>query len=505
MIAFIPVGHDQQSLRSIPYATIAIFLICCVVLAATQGAIEREESEYEQIAQRLDGLKVAVYMRDHGKKRGGTIAAMIDPEASNYFEVHKKLGENIEAHWGRFTKSEPEQPDDLYQTYLELQAAQERLRDTGIIGRFGLVPARLSLHSFITAMFMHASLGHLLMNMLFLYLVAFALEDVWGKVAFVAVYLASGIAASLAHIAFNPGSEVAAIGASGAIAGLMGAFLVRFFRAKIDFAYYYFLMKLHYGRFSVPAFVALPIWLAGQLLYASLSAGDVAGVAFWAHIGGFGFGAVVAFGLSAVGIGTESIGELSARDLEEMKRTPVTDLQHGRDLANQGRMSEAKEHFDTVLQTKPTNIPARLERIRVDLAGENPSAVAQEAADLIRVLVQAENLPQAEQLLNEAAVLPGFDPEPTAVMRIAGYLEKNWKNEKSARWFEWVAQRPGPWMGKALLSLGRLYSVRMRDKDRGRAVYERALEELDQDDPARIAASEALDALGISEPEMKEP
>lgn len=153
---------------------------------------------------------------------------------------------------------------------------------------YALVPAQVmageETYTFFTAMFMHGDFMHLAGNMLFLFIFGDNLEDYLGHAGLLAFYLLCGIGATFAQIAIDPASNVHNLGASGAIAGLMGGYLILFPKAKVDVLAFFILIKL-------PAFVVLSVWIGLQVFdgFGSLS-GDGSGVAYWAHIGGFVFG-----------------------------------------------------------------------------------------------------------------------------------------------------------------------------------------------------------------------
>ncbi len=132
----------------------------------------------------------------------------------------------------------------------------------------------------LTSLFLHGSVAHLAFNMLFLWIFGNNLEDRWGRVRFVLFYLAAGVAATLAFVITSPSSVVPLIGASGAIAGVMGAYLVLFPRAKI-------LGLVFIIPVPLPAWVFLGFWFLSQFL------GGSDGVAYAAHVGGFVFGMAV--------------------------------------------------------------------------------------------------------------------------------------------------------------------------------------------------------------------
>jgi membrane associated rhomboid family serine protease len=156
------------------------------------------------------------------------------------------------------------------------------------IALHGIVPARLQLSSIVTSMFIHGGFLHILGNMWFLWIFGRGVEDLLGHAKYLVFYLTCGIAAALAHILLNAGSPVPTIGASGAIAGVMGAYLVKFPRAHIATLVFIFIFIT---TVDIPAFILLLYWFAmqffsgvGSIGYSQASSGDVA---WFAHVGGF--------------------------------------------------------------------------------------------------------------------------------------------------------------------------------------------------------------------------
>lgn len=146
-------------------------------------------------------------------------------------------------------------------------------------------------HTIVTSMFLHGGIMHLAGNMLFLWIFGDNLEDTFGHVMFLLFYLASGIAADLVHIITNFNSNVPTIGASGAIAGVMGGYLLLFPKARVDMIFF---ILIFFKRFTVPAWVMLVFWFGLQLVNGTTSGAD-SGVAYWAHIGGFIAGAAMTY------------------------------------------------------------------------------------------------------------------------------------------------------------------------------------------------------------------
>ncbi len=168
--------------------------------------------------------------------------------------------------------------------------------ESAVVSGYGLVATRLlsdpggEAFTILSSMFMHGGLAHLGGNMLFLYIFGDNVEDSLGHGRYVGFYLLSGIAAAAAQILTGVSSPVAMVGASGAISGVLGAYVVLYPRAPILVLNSIPLLWLFFGLFlSVPAWVVIGLWFVGNLLPAisSLGMSESGGVAFFAHIGGF--------------------------------------------------------------------------------------------------------------------------------------------------------------------------------------------------------------------------
>jgi membrane associated rhomboid family serine protease len=168
---------------------------------------------------------------------------------------------------------------------------------------FGIVPARFtnpewaaevgfphSFLPFLTTMFLHSGWLHVIGNMWVLWIFGDNVEDRMGPLRFLVFYLSCGIAAGLIHVATNAASQVPAVGASGAIAGVMAAYLVLYPRSQILAMFPIFFWPIF---FHVPAWVYLGFWFLLQFFSGAASmasGGQAEGIAWWAHIGGFAFG-----------------------------------------------------------------------------------------------------------------------------------------------------------------------------------------------------------------------
>lgn len=176
--------------------------------------------------------------------------------------------------------------------FLELQNGD------AFITQWAFVPARFAADpsgdavTLLSAMFMHGGWMHLGGNMLYLWIFGDNVEDRFGPVLFTGFYLLAGLAATGAQFVVNPGSQIPNLGASGAIAGVLGAYLLMFPKARVD---------VLFGRqvVQMPAFVVLGLWIVLQLVsgvgsITDANRGDTGGVAYMAHIGGFVAGLMLA-------------------------------------------------------------------------------------------------------------------------------------------------------------------------------------------------------------------
>ncbi|ABD56172.1 rhomboid family intramembrane serine protease [Jannaschia sp. CCS1] len=161
---------------------------------------------------------------------------------------------------------------------------------------WGLVPQSVlnggGAQSIVTSMFLHGGWMHLIGNMLFLWIFGDNLEDLMGHLGFAVFYLASGVAAAGGQILSDPSSTLPMVGASGAIAGVMGGYLLMFPRARIDVLV---ILIVFIKIFTIPAWLMLGLWFGLQLV-SGLSMDLVGGgVAYWAHAGGFVAGVILAW------------------------------------------------------------------------------------------------------------------------------------------------------------------------------------------------------------------
>jgi rhomboid family protein len=176
------------------------------------------------------------------------------------------------------------------------------------IERWSVVPRRLIANpggdflTVFTSMFMHAGWLHLLGNMLYLWIFGDNVEDSFGHVKYLIFYLLCGVIATIAQLVFSTGSNVPNLGASGAIAGVLGSYLVLFPRGQVK-------VLMGRGVIPMPALVVIGLWIVLQLVSgvgSITSTADTGGVAYMAHIGGFAAGVLLTFLFRAAGRTSEA-------------------------------------------------------------------------------------------------------------------------------------------------------------------------------------------------------
>ncbi|MFP4014463.1 MAG: rhomboid family intramembrane serine protease [Chitinispirillaceae bacterium] len=197
-----------------------------------------------------------------------------------------------------------------------LLARIEYLQDNRMwLNKLAFVPETRNLLSALLSMFTHAGWMHLIGNMVFFYVAGVVMEKYWGHVRFLAVYLLCGVVAILFHIfhgaLLESGTDWASrplVGASGAIAGAMGALIVVFPKSRVHIFYWVFRFM---GTFKVKVLYYLGFWLASQIFYIVLDPGMKSGTAFSAHVGGFAAGALFGFFLKGDELNLENQAAVS--------------------------------------------------------------------------------------------------------------------------------------------------------------------------------------------------
>ncbi|HEY8090454.1 MAG TPA: rhomboid family intramembrane serine protease [Polyangiaceae bacterium] len=272
-----PISHERMTARRWPIVTTVLLLACVFVQALLSLQGPRDTRHEDDAASRA-----AEYFAEH---------PYLDVKPDVIPELDAQTVAVAHMASSAMSPDDDVRADEQKEMNRLLAAAASGPADADVYHRFGYVPAAPSLLALFTSQFIHAGWLHLAGNMWFLVLCGMTLEDRWGRLVFPLFYLAAGAVAALTHGVFHPHDTAPLVGASGSIAGCMGAFAVAMARTRVRFA---LLITFRPRTFTAPAYVVLPFWAAFEALWGWILPGD--GTAHLAHVGGF------VFGLAAAGV-----------------------------------------------------------------------------------------------------------------------------------------------------------------------------------------------------------
>lgn len=331
-----------------PVVTLALLIVNCLVFFLFQFNDDESRMAAEQFY--LDSGLAAIevpryfdYLEAAGKGADSHLAPdEMDDQA--LMEVHFEMETDADFIMRLMQGKVISDQDPEYENWSVLRRTYEEKRDRSIAFAYGLRPAHPRVDTFFAYMFLHGGVGHLVGNMIFLWVLGCMLEMGSGRILFVVIYLLSGLASAGLFVLIYPTSTIPLVGASGAIAGLMGAYTVLYGTKKVSIFYS---LGFFFNTATVPAIVLLPVWLANECYQLFFS--GASHVAYVAHIGGLAGGAILAFaGERLVGVDRDSFEEAP-----EDKVSPLMDqaLQHLGDL----EMDQAQGLLEQVLELSPDN------------------------------------------------------------------------------------------------------------------------------------------------------
>jgi membrane associated rhomboid family serine protease len=340
------------------------------------------------------------------------------------------------------------------------------------ISSLGLVPAHASLRDIISSMFVHANVFHLGWNMLFLWLFGPNVEDALGRLEYTILYLGSGIAAALLHLfvvaQFAPvASNIPVVGASGAIAGILGVFAIRFYKTniKVFWSFVVLIFPVKSDTFKVPAVAGLGIWFMEQLYYGlnSLTHPMESGVAYWSHIGGMMFGMLLA---SAARLGLEGSKEYLMTDAKSFIR--------------RGTTWDAVENLELLVDRDPDNADAHAELAKLYAEQQNPHEAIPHFKKSVEIHLRRGERDKASLRYSE---MRDYYRDATMDLaqefQIARYLMEMCVHKQAAQMFQNISfNHPGtPEAEVALMKAGDICLDSMDDPQRAVWCYERFLRE----------------------------
>lgn len=464
------------------------------MLVIPVGPENREVRRFPWVSVSLAGLMIAAFALFGPPSWGGDWGARVESRAravETYLLEHPYLrpSPDIEPLLGDGARAEIRRRHDedpagksrglpsfvLEGQMADLSAAELALRQAlreAPSWRYGFIAAQPSLWDAMTSLFLHGGWLHLIGNLVFFLAMAPFLEDVYGRLLFLALYVSSGVIAAFAHAALTAHPNLPAIGASGAIAGVMGAFLVRLGTSRIRFLFFPILI-LPFIRisFHLRAAVFLPLWFAAQALLAA-EPGAESGIALWAHIGGFLYGLVVALLLKAAHVEEKWIDPAIQKEIS-WSRHPALDRAAAARLA--GDVDLAEREIASALKDDADDPEALRMAFQASLDAGRQERSVQIADRLLALCIRRGETGLARETVFQALDLARGALTPHFGLSAGRFLENEREDSEALTVYEALVKR-FPSDTASLQALVRISDVcRRRGDERGvRHAFERA-------------------------------
>jgi len=413
----LPIARDDAEIRRHAWICYVIFAVNILTFigvgVAERDAARKAEQRWQEA---IDYHAERPYL-----KTPASMARVLDPRGVTYLEERRRNYGNAPL-------------DRIHAEQRELDslaaAAEEALRVQPSYA-LGYVPAHSNPLTIFTSMFVHAGLLHLIGNLLYLFLSGPFIEDVFGRPLFVLLYFGGGTAATLLFGARNSDSTIPLVGASGAIAAVMGAYLVRFARSKIQFLFIPILFRPTWNvRFWLPAFVVLPLWFVQNLW--GMRSEELSDIAFSAHVGGFAFGLAFALLVKITGIEEKLVNPAIVKETTwEIDERVVRALEARR----YGNVELAQRELASVLRDGNASVDAL--QLAMDVARDAEDAATFDAASarlLARHVEQKETV-LADELIREVTD-DRFARLPKFLGRAAAFVERSGDREWALTLYE---------------------------------------------------------------------
>ncbi len=450
----LPIGHESQKVQRLPWVTFGMIALNIVVFLFTHFGNPGESEQNEAL------YKLQEYYWSH--------PYLTIPEETKQFFSSKDLEQLALLKEGTDLTQIPPEVRAVEQAELDAIVKKVlKLVNEDPFQQYGYVPGKSSIVSLITCMFVHAGWFHLIGNMLFLYLAGCSMEDLWGRPLYIGFYLASGIAATLVHVFKFPDSVSPLIGASGAIAGLMGAFLFRLYKTKIRFFYLLIIfLTPKWGTFNAPAYIMLPLWLLLQIFYASIT-DESAGVAFWAHIGGFLFGFLFAYAMK--------MGKVEEKFIAPSIEKKVS-LAQNPDFLRAMELSENKDYpnalilLETVVRKEPNHVDAYMEMRRIAEIKRDSHLTTKYSAAVFELLYRNRDWDLLQDLYSQYQVDHMNELLPVKTLfSLASFFEETQDFTAAEKhYLDLIQNYPEDALAmKGSSKLSRLYFDKLQNRDKG--------------------------------------
>lgn len=445
---FLPIRSEKETSR-LPNLTIGLIILNFIIWIFTNRIVSQEMKDLGNLHRQLIEIEARYY----------------DTISQNHMHLLKRG--DLEAIHRVFLNGEivnRTHPD--YTRWAHVYKDYQFLRNNSFFHKWGFIPTKFNFLKLILSIFLHGSFFHVLGNMLYLWIVGCNMEDDWGWPKFLMFYLFSGIVAGLVHAGHGSDMQTPMIGASGAVAGVMGAFMIQHFKTKIRFGYFiWLLIRPYWGVFKIWAGIVLPFWFIQEYFFARL--GLQTGTAHWAHVGGFAFGAVIVliikYIVSDALLPSKKQKHIDARGLSKIQLleqlTPLPD--------NLGRDTASIEKLQGIIAKEPQNYPAclYLARMLVQKNEKMDSVVHYEQAlETLMTIKDKQLVFSIHQEMKTHQLFEGLTGQ--TLYTLSSFLERTGRYQDALRLFGYYIKwyPTGPMRAKAVYKAYHLLTVHLQNQ-----------------------------------------
>ena len=462
----IPLRHENMSGRRWPVITFALIGLNIAIFLFTHWKIEAEQPKRSEVRMHLVIL-AATHPELKATPAATEFIERVKKESGPYWDRIGSSSRSLQDSWDAQLRLQDDPA--ILQSQMDTLCQQfEESQQSAILDNYGFVPAHPRPASYLTANFLHAGWLHLIGNLWFLWLSGFILEDNWGRLIYSVFYIVAGAASLLFYAWCSPGSYIPLVGASGAVAALMGAFLVRFPKMKIEMA---FVTLFYRYKFKAAAYWLLPLWLAMEFFYGA-ALGQGSSVAHWAHVGGFLFGMLGAFVIQKSGLEQKASAKIEA----EIAWTGDPAVVQAQEALDQGRQEEAVAILERHVAEKPSSTDALVILQQVQWRRNDIPAYKKASIQLIQAQLKAHDVDAAWQSYEEFSNASGGNLPSAPWLELIRHLENQQNFDRAVAECGRLAQaypqeRPSL---LALLTAGRLSLKNLNRPDEALRFYKAA-------------------------------
>ncbi len=477
MFIFFPIGR-KAALNKFPYFTIGLILLNVLVFVLTWPGEKKflnERVSFEQFSSLGQQVLDVLISPNSGIPQETRILLQNEKESPDFpTPLVNQIFLSVQNQTIVISHQAQYQWQLRYPLYIAFKESLEKSSENrhSVFSKYGFSKEGPIFPNIFTYQFLHAGILHIFFNMFFLWLVGCNIEERWGPPIFLSLYLLGGVAAALVQNAFYPQHQEPLIGASGAVASMMGAFLIRYATMKIRIFYLLFLSFYpRFGTFEVPAWIVAPLWFFQQLFMGLMTIKYSPRVGYWAHIGGFIFG--VGGGIL---IRTFRIGKQWEDAFEQAPDKLELKVEKGVSAFFLNDFQKARRIFNEIITVCPQHIKAREGLLRVYEREKNQSAFCQTAIELMKITNEKNDTVLMNEILDRTKiVIKNAELNDFLFFQIASFYEKAQRWKEAVQTYQYIIEKfnRSTYMPKVLLALGKILKQKLHRSQEAKQYLEK--------------------------------